>query len=387
VSNAIVGDLGVRELINRAQLLLQSIEITAGGTSNSNSALVVEAILNPSNYPTNPATGITWNALNSTALQTGQPSFSQIANGTSVSFANAVTNLTSNTLSAYVNTNYNNVTVLPLASVSGLQVGDDVYVPAAPAAIYGATKVTSIITNATFTATLPASVSAGVTASASTGSIAGQTFTPSGTLVGAFFTGMVLSGGSIPAGTYIIGPGTTNGTWAINTPVTQASTAITGTPYLLTVSALTAGTVVPSQALTGGTVTAATIIIAYGTGTGGNGTYYVSQAYTGSPTGASVGVNAVVFNNPVPTPWYTGTAVQFSRNTYALPGETVFSFISSPSNKDSLDLTPFKELTNTPIGGRGTFPNGPDVLFINVYLTQGTPVLANLTLRWGEAQA
>jgi len=50
-------------------------------------------------------------------------------------------------------------------------------------------------------------------------------------------------------------------------------------------------------------------------------------------------------------------------------------------------LTLFKELTNTPIGGRGTFPNGPDVLFINLYLTQGAPVLANLVLRWGEAQA
>jgi len=46
-----------------------------------------------------------------------------------------------------------------------------------------------------------------------------------------------------------------------------------------------------------------------------------------------------------------------------------------------------KELTATPLGGRGTFPNGPDVLFINVYLTQGLPVNANLVLRWGEAQA
>jgi hypothetical protein len=83
----------------------------------------------------------------------------------------------------------------------------------------------------------------------------------------------------------------------------------------------------------------------------------------------------------------SGSVITLSRSTYAVPGETVFSFISSPANKDSLDLTPFKELTNTPIGGRGTFPNGPDVLFINAYLTQGAPVLANLVLRWGEAQA
>jgi hypothetical protein len=385
VSNAIVGDLGVRELINRAQLLLQTIEITAGGTSNTNSALVVEAVLNPSNYPANPATGITWNALNSTALQTGQPSFSQIANGTSVSFANATTNTTSNTLSAYINTNYNNVTVLPIASVSGLQVGDDVYVPAAPAAIYGATKITAVYTNTTFAATL--AVATGTTASALTSTIAGNLFTISGAITGTFAVGMVLSGTSVTAGTYILGPGTTANTWFVSVAQTVTSTTITGTPYTLTVSGLTAGTVLPSQILSGGGVTASTQIIGYGTGTGGNGTYFLNQTYTGTPTGASVGVNAVAFNNPVPSPWYSGTITQFSRNTYALPGETVFSFISSPSNKDSLDLTPFKELTNTPIGGRGTFPNGPDVLFINVYLTQGTPVLANLTLRWGEAQA
>ena len=46
-----------------------------------------------------------------------------------------------------------------------------------------------------------------------------------------------------------------------------------------------------------------------------------------------------------------------------------------------------KELTNTPLGGRGTFPNGPDILAINVYKISGDPVNANIILRWGEAQA
>ena len=68
-------------------------------------------------------------------------------------------------------------------------------------------------------------------------------------------------------------------------------------------------------------------------------------------------------------------------------GETIFSFISSPSSKDSLDLSALKELTNTPLGGRGTYPNGPDSLFINVYLTSGPSLQTNLVLRWGEAQA
>ena len=385
VSNAIVGDLGVRELINRAQLLLQTIEITAGGTSNSNSALVIEGILNPSNYPVNVA-NITWNSLNSVALPTGQPSFSQIANGTSITFQGAATNTTTTALvTVYINGIIGGqTTVLPLTSTTGINIGDDVYVPSAPSAVYGATKV-STVGSATFAATL--AVATGTTASALTSTIAGNLFTISGAITGTFITGMVLTGTSVTAGTYIVGPSTLANTWYVNVAQTVTSTTITGTPYVLTVSALTAGTVVVGQTLTGGSVTNTPLIIGYGSGTGGNGTYYLNTTYTGTPTGASVAVPYVTFNNPVPSPWFIGTIVQFSRNTYALPGETVFSFISSPSNKDSLDLTPFKELTNTPIGGRGTFPNGPDVLFINVYLTQGSPVLANLVLRWGEAQA
>ena len=72
---------------------------------------------------------------------------------------------------------------------------------------------------------------------------------------------------------------------------------------------------------------------------------------------------------------------------YALPGEQVFSFISNPGNVDNLDLSGLKELTSTSIGGRGTFPNGPDVLAINVYKTAGTSTIGNVILRWGEAQA
>jgi hypothetical protein len=72
---------------------------------------------------------------------------------------------------------------------------------------------------------------------------------------------------------------------------------------------------------------------------------------------------------------------------YALPGEQVFSFIAIPGSTERLDLESLKELTSTSIGGRGTFPNGPDVLAINVYKTTGSPTVANLVLRWGEAQA
>jgi hypothetical protein len=72
---------------------------------------------------------------------------------------------------------------------------------------------------------------------------------------------------------------------------------------------------------------------------------------------------------------------------YALPGEQVFSFVSNPGATDELSLEPLKELTATAIGGRGAFPNGPDVLAINVYKVAGTATPVNIILRWGEAQA
>ena len=77
----------------------------------------------------------------------------------------------------------------------------------------------------------------------------------------------------------------------------------------------------------------------------------------------------------------------FGQPPYAQPGETVFSFIATPGESSQLDLSSLKELTNTTLGGRGTFPNGPDVLAINVYKTGGISTQANIILRWSEAQA
>jgi hypothetical protein len=229
VSNAITGDLGVRELINRAQLLLQGIEITAGSAAGGQ-ALVIEGVLNPSNYPSSTA-NITWNSLTST----GQPSFSQVAAGSSITFDNAYTQNIS--IGAIANTG---TSTLTLTTNTNLQIGD----------------------------------------------------------------------------------------------------AVSGSVFL-----------------------------------------------QGATTVTAIGAGAVTLSNPLVGQIPNGTSLTFSRNYYAAPGETIFSFISSPSSKDSLDLSPLKELTNTPIGGRGTFPNGPDVLMINVYVTQGSAINANLVLRWGEAQA
>jgi len=99
-------------------------------------------------------------------------------------------------------------------------------------------------------------------------------------------------------------------------------------------------------------------------------------------------VYRVAFTQSSSGAYNAGDTLKFQYGSaYALPGEQVFSFITTPGGSDQLDLQDLKELTSTAIGGRGTFPNGPDVLAINVYKTAGTSTIANLILRWGEAQA
>ena len=107
-------------------------------------------------------------------------------------------------------------------------------------------------------------------------------------------------------------------------------------------------------------------------------------------TFGSVTYYEVQFNNAFTGTLSAGTGTvqfAFSQPPFAQPGETVFSFIATPGERSTVDFSELKELTNTTLGGRGTFPNGPDVLAINVYKVSGADANANLILRWGEAQA
>jgi len=72
VSNGIIGDIGIRDLLNRAQLLLQKLDVTCVG---SNGTLNILGILNPAGFD---ATTFTWLPINAVA-QGGQPSFTQYA--------------------------------------------------------------------------------------------------------------------------------------------------------------------------------------------------------------------------------------------------------------------------------------------------------------------
>jgi hypothetical protein len=124
------------------------------------------------------------------------------------------------------------------------------------------------------------------------------------------------------------------------------------------------------------------------------GTLVVTSTGSGTPSsysGAKVSgaiVYRITFTQSANTTIASGATPTFQFGAaYALPGETVFSFISNPGNTDTLDLSALKELTSSAIGGRGTFPNGPDVLAINIYKVSGSNTNANVILRWAEAQA
>ena len=80
------------------------------------------------------------------------------------------------------------------------------------------------------------------------------------------------------------------------------------------------------------------------------------------------------------------TSVSYTSGAFAVPGEQVFAFSSAPNTSERLELTELKELTNSPFGGVGAYPNGPDILAINVRTTQNAST-ATVLLRWGEAQA
>ena len=76
VSNGVIGDLGVRDLLNRAQILLQKLAVAPIGPG---CVFNIQGILNPLGFN---GASFTWTSINS---QGGQPSFAQVATMAGVS--------------------------------------------------------------------------------------------------------------------------------------------------------------------------------------------------------------------------------------------------------------------------------------------------------------
>ena len=349
VSNAIVGDLGDRELLNRAQLLMQSMEITSDGEDGSaNSILggiVVEGILNPQNYPLNPA-DVGWQGLSGLA-QGGQPSFAQVASGGSVVWNSGDTSTTATAtiiprtqVNAQMNTFQSNrrrnyAYFYPSFLDKNLSVGSEVD----DSKFQGGTTITQITNYNSYVFVRFSSTS----------------------------TSNLADNQNVQ---FAFGGDSENRNFAL---FTQASWEASGAK---------AGTELDTPPTDQGD-------ISFPSGT------YVSAVEGpltfGDPDvpGEFVIYYRVSFNNAATGTVQPGDAFNFifRQPPYAQPGETVFSFIATPGERSNLDLATLKELTNTTLGGRGTFPNGPDVLAVNVYKTSGAAVNANIIIKWGEAKA
>ena len=361
VSNAIVGDLGDRELLNRAQLLMQGLEITSDGVDPTNNAnvitggIVIEGILNPQNYPLNPS-DIGWQGLSGLA-QGGQPSFAQVASGASVNWNSGDTaTYTTGAVMAQVTTT---AQLMPWWSFrtnrsyayftanswedANLSVGDEVNADGGGNEYFPqGTTIQQVVDQTIYGRYL---VYFSQNSNSNSSNAATQTFQKGGdsvNSVSALFLKNVWDATGAKSGTIIGNSG--------GAPTNQGDISMPAGSYVTNVE---------------------------------------GPLLFGNQSGSGIEYYRVTFNNA-----YTGTVspgdlfnFTFQQPPYAQPGETVFSFIAQPGERSTLDLNLLKELTNTTLGGRGTFPNGPDVLAINVYKTVGATTSANIIVKWGEAQA
>jgi len=445
VSNAIVGDLGERDLLNRAQLLLNEIAITS---DTGTGAIVVEGILNPRNYPTNP-TNITWAGLSGAAAG-GQPSFAQIALGGSINWGGVPLTTTTATIQGALTTT---ITARGFATVN--QTLTAIANTTFRTRAFQTTSNDFFITNAAYDLLTATPLRIGDSLSLATFVTGGQTISNiTRAYLGSIYTRIVMSANA-----------NNNSPIGVNQSVNCANSISTGyasafvngrTDFLITdtdnttagiavgdtlsattfvISGQTIASITSSYARVGSVnytrivmssaanatqaanTNVTTTVTASGTGASyaGNFIFFtqaswnnsgaaqgtrVATSYTQFPANTSVsavttrrlGTTTVIratFTQTLTTSVSAAATVtfQFGDPQFALPGEQVFSFVTNPGNLASLNLTELKELTTTAIGGRGAFPNGPDVLAINVYKVTGTATPGAIILRWGEAQA
>jgi len=351
VSNALIGDLGERDLLNRAQLLLKSLAVASDtGTGN----LIIEGVLNPRNYPANPS-DIIWTGLSSSGAG-GQPSFTQIALGGSI--------------------NWGGVPLTTAAAQTSGVVTLNIATPALSSGLAGTFINSFRIDRNTFIIT-----------------------------TALYDTSFLQIGDTLTQATYMV-----SNRRIVN--LQRANLSISGTSYsTITMnanasqnspvnSAITVGVTVPQTAATYANTNYLFFTNASWNSSGAAVGTRVDSTTTQFPAGSSVSavvtrrlgattVRRVTFTQNANTTIGTGVSItfQFGDVQFALPGEQVFSFISNLGNTNELDLGELKELTTTAIGGRGAFPNGPDVLAVNIFKVSGTAAQTSVILRWGEAQA
>lgn len=268
VSNTIIGELGDRDLLNRAQLILENMIVNVTG-----GRFIIEGILNPSNID---ATTIEWIDLN-TEINGNQPSFTQFA--TAFDFTGDTTG--------------------GLISAARYQVGGMNRSGTCPSSF------TRLIRNAVV----------------GTGAV-----TTSGTGTAANITLYKYSGTSV---------------------VSNDNTDVT-------INDLGSGFAV------GDTVTLP-------------GNLWVTTS--GSSAGGSTPTHDVTLTIVAVAAGVTG-------------GERLFAIPISETNSGLLDLTKVKQLVNSAIPGNGVYPNGPEVLAINITAAApGSSANGEFQITFSETQA
>lgn len=209
----------------------------------------------------------------------------------------------SGTLNISIDGYAHNAASLNLSAATSFSNAAGIIQTAINAALSSAASVTGAIAASTFSVTA---------------SIAGNVMTVTAVASGTVVNGAAITGTGVSASTTVTGQltGTAGGigTYAINISQVVASTTVSGTYGTVTVTAVSSGALAVGQTLTGAGVTAGTIITQLGTGTGGNGTYFVnltqtvaSEALTANPTAATVIYDSVA-GAFVITSGITGTA-------------------------------------------------------------------------------
>jgi len=447
VSNAIVGDLGERDLLNRAQLLLNEISIT---TDTGTGAIVVEGILNPRNYPANP-TNITWAGLSGAAAG-GQPSFAQIALGGSINWGGVplttttatiqgalTTNITARGFStvtqtltaianntfrtqAFVNTQNdffitNTAFDTITAGATPLRVGDGLSLASFVTGGQTISSITRGYLSSSFTRIVMSANANGNSAAFVNQSVTCTNSISTG-YASAYVNGrtdFLITDAEAASSFIAIGDRLSVASFLVSSQTIQSITTnfarVSGTNFTRIVMSSGANATQSANVQTTTTVTASGTAASYAgnflfftqatwNNSGASQGTRVSTAFTQFPAntavsavtnrrlGATTVIRATFTQSLTSSVSAAGTVTfQFGDPQFALPGEQVFSFVTNPGNISNLSLVELKELTTTALGGRGAFPNGPDVLAINVFKVTGTATPGAIILRWGEAQA
>jgi hypothetical protein len=85
-----------------------------------------------------------------------------------------------------------------------------------------------------------------------------------------------------------------------------------------------------------------------------------------------------------------GQQVAYTSGTYATGGERLFAIPVNYTNSGELDLSKVKQLGNSGIPGYNIYPDGPELLAINISAivpTAGVNASGEIQIQWAESQA